>query len=143
MHVRFSLPLHSLSSHPRVCSASFPCTENLILKLVITAFMIRKKNSQCFPNSFQMPNSFSLHQAVINDLPSLQLKHKERENKQRRKRWGSWEMVVSQLICICGRHYNVLLCFVYKEVNVFQVSCEQMSALGLQYFWRVRTPVCT
>lgn len=137
MHVHFSLPLHSLSSRPRVCSASFPCTENLILKLVITAFMIRKKkkNSQCFPNSFQMPK--------INDLPSLQLKHKERENKQRRKRWGSWEMVVSQLICICGRHHNVLLCFVYKEVNIFQVSCEQLSALGSQYFWRVRTPVCT
>lgn len=26
-----------------------------------------------------------------------------------------------QLVCFCEGYYNVLLCFVYKEGNVFQV----------------------
>lgn len=49
-------------------------------------------------------------------------------------------MVVSQLICICGRHHNVLLCFVYKEVNIFQVSCEQLSASRITIFLEGKDP---
>lgn len=78
-------------------------------------------SNHCIRSAFPIPPSciLFLYQTVIYDSPSLQLKHNGRENTQRRKRWGSWEMMVGQLICFHERETLTFSCVLFIKKWIY------------------------